>query len=61
MAFDHGKDVWDALEAKFGFSNAGTELYVTEQYYDYMMTCECCVVEQGHEVQSLSKELEQFD
>jgi hypothetical protein len=26
-----------------------------------MMTCECCVVEQGHEVQSLSKELEQFD
>ncbi|KAK1683926.1 hypothetical protein QYE76_044774 [Lolium multiflorum] len=38
MAFDHGKDVWDALEAKFGVSDAGTELYVMEQYYDYKMT-----------------------
>ncbi|KAK1669239.1 hypothetical protein QYE76_057398 [Lolium multiflorum] len=28
MAFDHGKDAWDALEAKFGVSDAGTELYV---------------------------------
>ncbi|KAK1608830.1 hypothetical protein QYE76_032503 [Lolium multiflorum] len=24
MAFDHGKDAWDALEAKFGVSDAGT-------------------------------------
>ncbi|KAK1603738.1 hypothetical protein QYE76_027411 [Lolium multiflorum] len=38
MAFDHGKDAWDALEAKFGVSDAGTELYVMEQYYDYGMT-----------------------
>ncbi|KAK1670009.1 hypothetical protein QYE76_058168 [Lolium multiflorum] len=40
MAFDHGKDAWDALEAKFGVSDAGTELYVMEQYYDYRMTDE---------------------
>ncbi|KAK1684635.1 hypothetical protein QYE76_045483 [Lolium multiflorum] len=31
MAFDHAKDAWDALEAKFGVSDAGTELYVMEQ------------------------------
>ncbi|KAK1628183.1 hypothetical protein QYE76_002498 [Lolium multiflorum] len=60
MAFDHGKDVWDALEAKFGVSDAGTELYVMEQYYDYRMTDERSVVEQAHEIQSLAKELEQF-
>jgi hypothetical protein len=28
MTFDHGKDVWDALEAKFGVSNTSTKLYV---------------------------------
>ncbi|KAK1644742.1 hypothetical protein QYE76_062547 [Lolium multiflorum] len=60
MAFDHGKDAWDALEAKFGVSDAGTELYVMEQYYDYRMTDERSVVEQAHEIQSLAKELEQF-
>ncbi|KAK1603285.1 hypothetical protein QYE76_008128 [Lolium multiflorum] len=26
MAFDHGKDAWDALEAKFGVSDAGTDV-----------------------------------
>ncbi|KAK1605315.1 hypothetical protein QYE76_028988 [Lolium multiflorum] len=60
MAFDHGKDAWDALEAKFGVSDAGTELYVMEQYYDYRMTDERSVVEQAHEIHSLAKELEQF-
>ncbi|KAK1650120.1 hypothetical protein QYE76_067925 [Lolium multiflorum] len=60
MAFDHGKDVWDALEAKFGVSDAGTELYVMEQYYNYRMTDERSVVEHAHEIQSLAKELEQF-
>ncbi|KAK1699472.1 hypothetical protein QYE76_016169 [Lolium multiflorum] len=48
MAFDHGKDAWDALEAKFGVSDA--ELYVMEQYYDYRMTDERSVVEQAHEI-----------
>ncbi|KAK1618168.1 hypothetical protein QYE76_023685 [Lolium multiflorum] len=60
MTFEHGKDAWDALEAKFGVSDAGTELYVMEQYYDYKMTDERSVVEQAHEIQSLAKELEQF-
>ena len=40
MTFEHGKDAWEALEAKFGVPDAGTELYVMEQYYDYKMTDE---------------------
>ena len=58
MAFEHGKDAWDALEAKFGVSDTGTELYVMEQYYDYKITDDCSVVDQAHEFQSLAKELE---
>jgi hypothetical protein len=58
MNFDYGKDAWDALEAKFGVSDADTELYVMEQYFDYKMTGELSVVEQAHEIQSLFKELE---
>jgi hypothetical protein len=36
-----GKELWDAFEAKFGISDAGSELYVIEhvieQFYDYRM------------------------
>ena len=60
MSFDNGKDMWDALEAKFGASDAGSELYVMEQFYDYKMTDERSVVQQAHEIQSLAKELEHF-
>ena len=34
ISFDNGKDMWVALEAKFGASDAGSELYVMEQFYD---------------------------
>ena len=44
MSFDTGKDMWDALEAKFGASDAGSELYVMEQFYDYKMIDERSVV-----------------
>ena len=44
-SIDNGKDMWDALEAKFGVSDAGTELYIMEQFYDYRMTEERSVVE----------------
>jgi hypothetical protein len=54
------KELWDALDAKFGVSDAGSELYLMEQLYDYKMVEDCSVVEQAHEVQSLEKELEQF-
>jgi hypothetical protein len=29
-----GKELWDALEAKFGVSDAGSELYLMEQLFD---------------------------
>nr|AAS07263.1 putative gag/pol polyprotein [Oryza sativa Japonica Group]ABF98438.1 retrotransposon protein, putative, Ty1-copia subclass [Oryza sativa Japonica Group] len=51
------KDMWDALEAKFGVSDAGSELYVVEQFYDYKMVDDRSLVEQAHEIQMLAKEL----
>jgi hypothetical protein len=30
-----GKEMWDALEARYGASDAGSELYVMEQFHDY--------------------------
>ena len=32
-----GKELWDAFEAKFGVSDADSELYLMEQLYDYKM------------------------
>jgi hypothetical protein len=58
MHMPSGKDMWDALEAMFGVSDAGSELYVMEQFYDYKMVDDRSVVEQAHEIQMLAKELE---
>ena len=52
--------MWDALKAKIGVSDAGSELYVMEQFFDYKMTSERSIVEQAHEIQSIAKELEQI-
>ena len=60
MSFDSGKDMWAALEATFGPSGTGNELYAMEQFCDYKMTDERSVVQQTHEIKSLSKELEYF-
>ena len=59
-SIDNGKDMWDALEAKFGVSDAGIELYIMEQFYDYRMTEERSMVEQAHVIQSFARELEHF-
>jgi hypothetical protein len=32
MSFHNVKDAWDALDAKFGVSDTGTELYIMEQF-----------------------------
>ena len=56
----HQAKLWDALEAKFGVSDAGSELYLMEQLYDYKMVENHSVVEQAHEIQALAKELEHF-
>jgi hypothetical protein len=55
-----GKELWDALETKYGVSDAGSELYVMEQLCDYKMVDDHSIVEQAHEIQSLAKELEGF-
>jgi hypothetical protein len=54
------KELWDALDEKFGVSDAGSELYIMEQLFDYKMVENHLVVEQAHEIQALAKELEQF-
>ena len=54
------KDLWDALDAKFGVSDAGSKLYIMEQLFDYKMVDNRSVVEQAHEIQALAKELKQF-
>ena len=57
VSIDNEKDMWDALKAKFGVSEADTKLYIMEQFYDYRMTEERSVVEQAHEIQSFAREL----
>jgi hypothetical protein len=54
------KELWDAVGEKFGVSDAGSELYIMEQPFDYKMVENRPVVEQAHEIQALAKELEQF-
>jgi hypothetical protein len=60
ISFPSGKDLWDALKIKFGVSDAGSELYLMEQLFDYKMVKNRSVVEQAHEIQALAKELELF-
>jgi hypothetical protein len=40
-----GKAMWEALEARYGVSNASSELYVMEQFHDYRMVENRPVVE----------------
>jgi hypothetical protein len=55
-----GKELWDALIGKFGVTDAGSELYLMEQLYNYKMVENRSVVEQAHEFEALAKELELF-
>jgi hypothetical protein len=50
MAYTTSKGLWDALEAKFGVSNADSELYIMEQLYDYRIIDNRSAVEQAHEI-----------
>jgi hypothetical protein len=60
MQLPTGKAMWDALEAYYEVSDAGSELYVRVQFHDYRMVEGRPVVEQAHEIQALVKELELF-
>jgi hypothetical protein len=50
IPYTTSKDLWDALDAKFGVSDAGSELYIIEQLFDYKMVHNHSVVEQAHEI-----------
>ena len=50
--------MWDHLNATFGASDAGSELYIMESFHDYKMVGNQSIVEQAHEVQRIAKELE---
>jgi hypothetical protein len=52
------KKLWDALEADYGGTDAGAELYIMEQYHDYKMIDGKSIVEQAHEIKCVAKELE---
>ena len=52
-----GKELWDGLEAQYGVSDAGSELYAMEQFLDYRMVKGRSVVEQAHEIHTLAKDL----
>jgi hypothetical protein len=62
MHIPSGRKLCDALEEKFGVSDAGSELYVMEQFYDYdyRMVDDRPVVEQPHELRAFAKELDTF-
>jgi hypothetical protein len=49
---------WDHLNATYGASDAGKELYTMESLNDYKMVANKSVVEQAHEIQRMAKELE---
>ena len=51
------KEMWDALEAQYGVSDVGSELYIMEQFLDYRMVEDRSMVEQAGEIQTLAKDL----
>ncbi|WVZ58553.1 hypothetical protein U9M48_008818, partial [Paspalum notatum var. saurae] len=58
MHIKDGKELWDALEAKFGASNAGSDLYIMESFHDFKMVNDKSIVQQAHDIQCIAKELE---
>ena len=51
------KQLQDALDEKFGVSDAGSELYIMVQLFDYKMVDNRPVVEHAHEIHVPAKEL----
>jgi hypothetical protein len=44
------KDLWEALVSKIGATDAGSEMYIIEQFYNYRMVENYFVLEQAHEI-----------
>ncbi|RLN33442.1 uncharacterized protein C2845_PM03G32690 [Panicum miliaceum] len=49
--------MWDALEAQYGVSDVGSELYTMEQFLNYKMVEDRSMVEQVHKIHTLAKDL----
>jgi hypothetical protein len=58
MHITDAKELWEALNAKFGVADAGSELYIMESFHDFRMANNRSVVEQAHVIQCIAKELE---
>jgi hypothetical protein len=56
LRYKIAKEMWDTLNTEYGGSDAGTELYIIEQYHEYQMVDEKSVVTQAHEIQCVVKE-----
>jgi hypothetical protein len=50
IPYTTSKELWDALDAKFGVSDTGSELNIIEQLFDYKMVNNHSVIEQAHEI-----------
>jgi hypothetical protein len=57
LCYKIAKEMWDTLNTEYGGSDAGTELYIIEQYHDYQMVDGKSGVTQAHEIQCIAKEL----
>jgi hypothetical protein len=44
------KTLWDYLNATYGDSDVGKELFIMKSFHDYKMVANKSVVEQAHEV-----------
>jgi hypothetical protein len=51
------KELWDALDEKFDVYDAGSELYIMEQLFDYKMVENHPVVDQAHEIRHWPRNL----
>jgi len=60
MSLLNSKELWGALERTFGVSDAGSEVYVMDQLYNYKIVDNRSVVEQAHEIQTLAYETRAF-
>jgi hypothetical protein len=57
LHYKTAKEMWDTLNIEYRSSDAGTKLYIIEQYNDYKMVDEKSVVTQAHEIQCMVKKL----
>ena len=60
MSYTTGKEICDALEVKFGFSDAGNELYIVKQLFNHRMVDNHSMVEHAPKIHALPMELEHF-